>query len=192
MLPWAHPSPNPKQHLDQFSRFCTDHIRVLLYFTTGCPFPLKISSSHGGSGPSSSTRFLGPIRAHNTNDISIGSAIFAQMTAECPYTLQWDAPFPLKIASSHGDLHHQQIHGFLGPLTASQSVQPFSQGYISVTDRQTDHTTQSVTIHHIHIQYIVLRHGLIITPHHTTPQPFYGPFSGTTRVSQCQKKTSGL
>jgi len=25
-----------------------------------------------------------------------------------------------------------------------------------------------------------------------TPQPFYSPFSGTTRVSQCQKKTSGL
>jgi len=26
----------------------------------------------------------------------------------------------------------------------------------------------------------------------TTPQPFYGPFSGTTRVSWCQKRTSGL
>jgi len=26
----------------------------------------------------------------------------------------------------------------------------------------------------------------------TPPQPFYGPFSGTTRVSRCQKKTSGL
>jgi len=23
----------------------------------------------------------------------------------------------------------------------------------------------------------------------TTPQPFYGPFSGTTRVSRCQKRT---
>jgi len=27
---------------------------------------------------------------------------------------------------------------------------------------------------------------------HTIPQPFYGPFSGTTRVSWCQKRTSGL
>jgi len=27
--------------------------------------------------------------------------------------------------------------------------------------------------------------------HHTT-QPFYGPFSGTTWVSRCQKRTSGL
>jgi len=26
----------------------------------------------------------------------------------------------------------------------------------------------------------------------TTPQPFYGLFSGTTRVSQRQKRTSGL
>jgi len=24
------------------------------------------------------------------------------------------------------------------------------------------------------------------------PQPFYGPFSGTIPVSQCQKRTSGL
>jgi len=24
------------------------------------------------------------------------------------------------------------------------------------------------------------------------PQPFYGPFSWTIRVSQCQKRTSGL
>jgi len=24
------------------------------------------------------------------------------------------------------------------------------------------------------------------------PQPFYGPFTKTTRVSQCQKRTSGL
>jgi len=26
----------------------------------------------------------------------------------------------------------------------------------------------------------------------SVPQPFYGPFSGTTRVSRCQKRTSGL
>jgi len=28
--------------------------------------------------------------------------------------------------------------------------------------------------------------------HTTTPQPFYGPFSRITRVSRCQKRTSGL
>ena len=34
--------------------------------------------------------------------------------------------------------------------------------------------------------------GPYITTHQTTPHPFYGPFSGTTHVSRCQKKTSGL
>jgi len=24
------------------------------------------------------------------------------------------------------------------------------------------------------------------------PQPFYGPFSGSTRMSRCQKRTSGV
>jgi len=48
----------------------------------------------------SNTWFFGPIWAHNPNGISIDSAVFAQGTAECPYTLQWDAPFPLKIAPS--------------------------------------------------------------------------------------------
>jgi len=43
-----------------------------------------------------------PIRAHNPNGISIGAGVFAEMTAKCPYTLQWDAPSPLKIAHSHG------------------------------------------------------------------------------------------
>jgi len=42
--------------------------------------------------------FYGPMRVQNPNGTSIGSAVFAQMTAECPYTLQWFARFPLKIA----------------------------------------------------------------------------------------------
>ena len=32
----------------------------------------------------------------------------------------------------------------------------------------------------------------IHTHTHTHTQPFYSPFSGTTRVSRCQKRTSGL
>jgi len=28
--------------------------------------------------------------------------------------------------------------------------------------------------------------------HHTPPQPFYGPFSGTSRVSRSEKRISGL
>jgi len=67
--------------------------------------------------------------------ISIGSAIFAQMTAGCPYTLQWDISFLKKLPLPMGDLdpNPHLTHGSLGPpesstQTASQSVQPFLQG----------------------------------------------------------------
>jgi len=43
-------------------------------------FPLKIAPSDGGTGPPSNTSFLGPIRVHDPNGISIGSAIFAGLT----------------------------------------------------------------------------------------------------------------
>ena len=44
------------------------------------------------SGPPSNTWFVRSIRDHNLS-ILIGLAVFARMTAECPYTLQWGAPF---------------------------------------------------------------------------------------------------
>jgi len=70
-------------------------------------------------GPPSSTWFLGHIRAHNPNGISIGSALFAQMTVECPYTLQWytlspkNCPFPWGIwtpSNLHGSAPRQCAH----------------------------------------------------------------------------------
>jgi len=81
MIPWAHRSPQPKRHLDRFSRFCTAHRRVSLYFAIGLLFPLKIVPSHGGSGTPSNTWFPGPTRVRNPNGISIGSAVFAGLTS---------------------------------------------------------------------------------------------------------------
>jgi len=46
----------------------------------GRPFPHKIAHSHGGSGPPTNTWFLGPTWVHNSNSISIGSAVFAGLT----------------------------------------------------------------------------------------------------------------
>jgi len=43
------------------------------------------------------------VRARNPDCITIGSAIFAQVTAECHYTLQWALLFP-KIAPFRGDV----------------------------------------------------------------------------------------
>jgi len=38
--------------------------------------------------------FLGSTGLNVPNGISIGSVVFAQVTAECPYTLQWALLFP--------------------------------------------------------------------------------------------------
>jgi len=46
---WAHASPQPKQHLDQFSRVCTDDRRVSLYWFA-C-FPSKLFLPMLASGP---------------------------------------------------------------------------------------------------------------------------------------------
>jgi len=78
-IPWAHPSPQPKRHLDSFSRFCTDDHRVSLYFTMGYPFPLKIANSHGDVDPHVIHGSLGP-PSLNPNHISIASAVFAGLT----------------------------------------------------------------------------------------------------------------
>jgi len=59
----------------------------------------------------------------------IGSAVFAHLTTESPYTLQW-APLFLIIVPSHEDLDRHLTHDSLGPSertspTASWSVQLF-------------------------------------------------------------------
>jgi len=63
--------------------------------------------------------FLVPTRVHTPNGISIGSAVFAHLTAECLYTLQRAAPSPSKSPFRMGDLNPRLIHGFLGPLEST-------------------------------------------------------------------------
>jgi len=100
---------------------------------------------------------LGPIQAHNPNGISIVSAVLAQLTVACPYTLQWDAPFPLQIAPSHGGDFDSSNTWFPGPTrvhnpnSTSISSAVFA-GLTSVTDRLTDHATQSVTTGRIYVR----------------------------------------
>jgi len=69
---------------------------AMLYSRSPFPpiLPLKIAHFHGRSKPRSNTWFLWPTWVLNQNGISIGSAIFAQLMAERPYTLQWAALSP--------------------------------------------------------------------------------------------------
>jgi len=92
----------------------------------------------------SNTWFLGPTRSKVQNSISIGSAVFAQLTAESAYTLQhWAAYFPSKLPHCMGNLDSHQKHGSLGPPESthqmvSRLVQPFLQrSRSSQTDRLT-------------------------------------------------------
>jgi len=82
----------------------------------------KIAPSWGGIWTPSDSWFLEPDRAYSANGISIGSAVFAQVTAERPYTLQWVPPSPF-----HGGAGPPSNPWFLGPTyqTASPLVQLF-------------------------------------------------------------------
>ena len=52
---------------------------------------------------------------HIPNGISIDSAVFAQLTTEGPYTLQWAAHFSLKISLAHEGSEPPSNTCFLGP-----------------------------------------------------------------------------
>ena len=112
--------------------------------TMGYSFPQNCPSDEV-SGPPSNTWFPGPTQVLNPNGISIGSAVFAQMTAECPVPILYNGmplsppqncPFPW------GDMDPHLIHGSL----AHPSPQPkwhldrfshFITGLTNVTDQQT-------------------------------------------------------
>ena len=158
-LPWGHigatwrirlnlcflwpTSPQLKQQIDRFSRFCTAHGRKSLYFATGAPFPQNCPFPWG-SGP--------PIRyliydslgqsEPTTQTASRSVQPFLLRWPQCPYTSQWDAPSPpSKLPLPMGDMDPHLLHGSLGPpesstQTASRSVQPFLQGsLVWQTDR---------------------------------------------------------
>ena len=168
-LPWQHP-------LEPRNRLCLHRIawpwkptprikqRVASYHTTEV-IPIErqkgvaMATSLSTYGPPSNTWFQRPIRAHNPNGIPIGSAVFAQTTVECPYTLQWDAHSPPEICPfPWGNLDLHVIHGSSGQRksstkTAARSVQPFLQGsLVWQTDRQTDRPRYSVCNNRPHLR----------------------------------------
>ena len=88
----------------------------------------------------SNTWFSGYTRLSSPTGVLIGSAVFAQLKPEGPYTLQWADPFPIKLPLPTGRCEPHLLHGSLGqpePITqtASQSVQPFFAGLTTETDR---------------------------------------------------------
>jgi len=99
------------------SDFFAQETAECLYSLQWAPIYPKVAPYHGASGPPSNTWFPGPTRVLNQNGMSIGSAVFAQITAECPYgTLlsPQNCPFPW------ADLNPHLIHGLLGPKSSTK------------------------------------------------------------------------
>jgi len=113
------------------------------------------------------TCIRGPTRVRNPNGISIGSAIFAKLTAECRRACQ-GMSFPIKIAPLlGGDLDPHLTHGSMGQpesttQTASRSVEPFCRAryFDRQTDRMNDRPLYSVGDNRP--QYVILRCGRVL------------------------------
>jgi len=95
------------------------------------------------------TCFLGPTRVQMPNGISIGSAVFEQLTADSRCTLQ--RPFPLKLPFPTGDLttiHVPWAHPGPQPKRHLDRFSRFCRAHYCdrLPDRPTDHATRSVTI----------------------------------------------
>jgi len=142
VLPLAYLSPQPKRQINRVSHFCTAHSRKSLYFTMVHPFPPKLLLRKGDLEPHLTNDSLGPFEPTTQMASRLVQPFFVQMTEECPYTLQWDASFPLKIALAMGDLDPHLIHSYLDPPESSPPngisiCSAVFAGLTSVTDWQT-------------------------------------------------------
>jgi len=145
MRPWSTQVHNPNGISIGSAVFCTAHVRV----SSGIPSPWKLPLSTGDlAGPSSNIWFLGSTRLSIPNRISIGSAVFAQLTADSPYTLQSAAPSPSQNYPFLWGCGPHLIHDSLGPpesVLNPNGISRFCRD--SVTDRQTDRQTTLLGLH---------------------------------------------
>jgi len=128
-------------------------------YTLHQPLPPLISThSHGDLYSPSNTWFLGPTWILKPNGICIGSAVFAQLTGECPYTLQWAAPspskLPLPIGRSGPHLTHDSLGRWAHPsLPSKRHLDRFSRFCRAhYCDRQTDRPRYSVCNNRPHLR----------------------------------------
>jgi len=100
----------------------------------GRPYPLELPLQMGDHGLLCNIWCFGPMWAHNPNGTSNGSAMFAQMTAECTYTLQWFAYSPSKVPLPTSASGPRVICGSFGPPESGRqmttwSFQPFCRAH---------------------------------------------------------------
>jgi len=74
MVPFSHPSPRTKQHLDPLIRFCTAHAAISVCFTVSRKVFPEIALFLGYPDPYIVLGSFGPLESHTRNGILIGSA----------------------------------------------------------------------------------------------------------------------
>ena len=82
------PDSTSQSNLDRLSRFCTANSPYTLQWAA---LPLKKLSFPWGIWTPCNTWFLGHIRAHNPNGISIGSAVIAGLTIVTDWPTDYDS-----------------------------------------------------------------------------------------------------
>jgi len=135
----------------------------------GRPYPPELPLPMGDLDIPCNTWCFRPMRAHNPNGTSIGSAVFAQMTAEClyMYCLRLFACFPSKLLLPMLASGPHVIRGSLGPRESGTqmviwSFQPFLEGLLvwhtyRPTERATDRPRYSVRCGVIVRNYVTIR-----------------------------------
>jgi len=111
----AYPSPQPKRQIDWLSHFCTAHGRKSIQWVLlppKLPFPMGDLDA----------RFLGPLRAHNANGISIGSAGFC--TDDCRVSLYFTmgSPFPALNCRFPWEIWTASNTWFPGPILIGSAI----------------------------------------------------------------------
>ena len=84
-------------------------------------FPLRIAFRHRGIWTPVSYMLPWAHRTQIPNSTLIGSAVFAQLTAESVYTLKWAVPTPVKITLPHGGSRPLSNTWFPGPTWVHNS-----------------------------------------------------------------------
>jgi len=153
VVPGAHPSPQPKQHLDWFSRFCTAHgLQWAALSPSKLPLPmgnLDLHLIHGSLSPSEAitqtvSRSVQPFLHSSPKNVSIF----------------YNGLPPSKLFLPMGDLDPSNTW-FFWANTSSQPKQHLDQfNHICrahFCDRPTDHAAQSVTIGHIYVCHTAMR-----------------------------------
>jgi len=120
------------------------------YTLQWAPLSTRIALSHGDLDLPRNTWCFGPMRAHNRNGTSIGSAVFAQMTAECPYGLPVS---PSKLFLPMLASRPYVIHGSLDPPESRTQMVTWSPHSHFVLVR----TISSLLSRYLYVQNIYIR-----------------------------------